>query len=138
MLLEILLHENITNIQKRVFDHVLDLVKLEVKDICCPEIDSFFRAKNVDLSSKVYEEQDNELKEKASYLRKLAFAVALNPRADNRNKMKTSKTLVPSIINAVSSLLLCRNQHMNTCATINTLALRRGKEDRWAILDFRH
>ena len=52
--------------------------------------------------------------------------------------MKTSKTLVPSIINAVSSLLLCRNQHMNTCATINTLALRRGKEDRWAILDFKH
>ena len=33
MLLELLLHENITNIQKRVFDHVLDLVKLDVKDI---------------------------------------------------------------------------------------------------------
>ena len=32
MLLEILLHENITDIQKRVFDHLLDLVKLEVKD----------------------------------------------------------------------------------------------------------
>ena len=33
MLLEILLHENIIDIQMRVFDHVLDFVKLEVKDI---------------------------------------------------------------------------------------------------------
>ena len=37
MLLEILLHENITDIKKRVFDYVLDLVKLEVKDICSTE-----------------------------------------------------------------------------------------------------
>ena len=115
MLLEILLDENITDIKKRVFDHVLDLVNLEVKDICSTEFNSSFRAKNVDLSSKVYEEQHNELKEKAPFLRELEFAVALNPRADNRNKMKTSKTLVPSIINAVSSLLLCRNQHEYLC-----------------------
>ena len=54
MLLEILLHENITDIKKRVFDYVLDLVKLEVKDICSTEFNSSFRAKNVDLSSKVY------------------------------------------------------------------------------------
>ena len=31
MLLEILLHENTTDIQKHVFDHVFDLVKLGVK-----------------------------------------------------------------------------------------------------------
>ena len=37
MLLEILFHENITDIKKRVFDYVLDLVKLEVKDICSTE-----------------------------------------------------------------------------------------------------
>ena len=78
----------------------------------------------------MYKEQHNELKEKAPFLRELAFAVALNTKADNRNKMKTSKTLVPSIINAVSSLLLCRNQHINTSATINTLILRRGKADK--------
>ena len=50
--------------------------------------------------------------------------------------MKTSKTLVPSKINAVSSLLLCRNQHMNTCATINTLVLRRGKADKMGYIRF--
>lgn len=93
MLLEILLHENTTDIQKRVFDHVLDFVKLDVKDICSAEFNLSFWAKNIDSSSKVYEEQHNELKEKAPFLRELAFAVALNPRADNRNKMKTSKTL---------------------------------------------
>ena len=37
---------------------------------------------------------------------------------------------MPSIINEMSSLVLCHNQHMNTCATINTLILRRGKADK--------
>ena len=46
--------------------------------------------------------------------------------------MKTSKALVLScqFINTVISLLLCRNQHINTCATIKTLILRRGKADK--------
>ena len=118
MLLEILFDENITDFQKRVFDHVLDLVKLEVKEICSAEFNSSFKAKNVDLSSKVYEEQHNELREKAPFLSELAFAVAVNPRADDRNKMKTSKVLVTDIIIAVSSLLLCCNQHMNTCVPV--------------------
>ena len=42
MLLEILLHENTTDIQKRVFDHVLDFVKLDVKDICSAEFNLSF------------------------------------------------------------------------------------------------
>lgn len=33
-------------------------------------------------------------------------------------------------MNAVNSLLLCLNQHMNTCATINDLILRWGKADK--------
>ena len=44
MLLEILLHENTTDIQKRVFDHVFDLVKLGVKDTCSAEFNSSLRA----------------------------------------------------------------------------------------------
>ena len=86
MLIEILLHENTTDIE-----HVF--VKLDAKDICSTEFNLSFWAKNIDSSSKVYEEQHNELKEKAPFLRELAFAVALNPRVDNRNKIKTSKTL---------------------------------------------
>ena len=54
MLLEILLHENTTDIQKRVFDHVFDLVKLGVKDTCSAEFNSSLSAKNVDFSSKLY------------------------------------------------------------------------------------
>ena len=109
MLLDLLLHGNRTSIQKQVFDHVLDLVNLEVKDIGKTEWNSSFRAINVDLSLKIVEEQHNKLKQWAQFLRELAFAVALSQRGDNRNKMKTSKTLVPSIIYAISSLLLCCN-----------------------------
>ena len=54
MLLEILLHENTTDIQKRVFDHVFDLVKLGVKDTCSAEFNSSLRVKNVDFSLKLY------------------------------------------------------------------------------------
>ena len=54
ILLEILLHENTTDIQKHVFDHVFDLVKLGVKGTCSAEFNSSLRAKNVDFSLKLY------------------------------------------------------------------------------------
>ena len=38
--------------------------------------------------------------------------------------------LSSQFINTVSSFLLCRNQHINTCATIKILTLRRGKADK--------
>ena len=89
MLLDLLLHENRTSIQKQVFDHVLDLANLEVKDIGRTELNSSFIAINVDLPLKIVEEQHNKLKQCAQFLRELAFAVALSQGADYRNKMKT-------------------------------------------------
>ena len=44
--------------------------------------------------------------------------------------MKKTDTLIPSITNAVSILLFCRNQSINANASLNSLILRRGKADK--------
>ena len=47
--------------------------------------------------------------------------------------MKKTDTLIPSITNAASSLLFCRNQSMNAKASLNSLILRRGKADKMSV-----
>ena len=60
----------------------------------------------------------------------MVTAVAINLKAKVRNKIKKPETLIPSIMNAVNSLLMCRNQHMNRCALTNSFILKRGKADK--------
>ena len=131
LLLETLLINNIDNIQHRILEFALETVRKEVKILCSKDINSPFKLKDIEVEiQNIYSKQDIELKNKAPFLRDIVFSVAVNPRADSRNKMKSSDSLVPGIMNAINSLLFCHNQQMNANTTINTLVLRRGKADK--------
>ena len=60
----------------------------------------------------------------------------MNRKAAKRNKLKTTESLIPSMMNAVGTLLHCKNCSMNANALLNTLILRRGKVDKMWVQRF--
>ena len=83
-----------------------------------------------------YEGQYEELCSRAPLLKDIVKVTAVNPKSDHRNVLKKSDRLIPSITNAVSILLFCRNQSMNVNASLNSLILRRGKADKMCVGHF--
>ena len=60
----------------------------------------------------------------------LISKIAINPKAAKRNILKTTESLIPSLMNPFVILFHCRNRSMNANALLNTLTLRRGNVDK--------
>ena len=111
--------------------HCIKTVKEEAKKLCSSKKRSFFRLTDAGcLPTFSYKKQEDELKVNAPLFLSLIKAVAVNPRAEKRNKFKTPETIVPSLMNSINTILMCRNRYMNRCAFINSLVLKRGKADK--------
>ena len=119
-----MLNENDKVIRDCVNEFVLNVVKNEVKTLVSTSNKSAFKIGNInELSNISFDRQHQELQEKAPLLNDIVFAVAINPQIDKRNKIKNTESLILSVVNAVSTLLFCRDQHMNANATLNTIVL---------------
>ena len=69
-------------------------------------------------------------------MKDVVTVTAVNPKSDQRNVLKKSDTLIPSITSSVSILLFSRNQSLNANASVNSLLLRRGKADKMCVARF--
>ena len=80
-----------------------------------------------------FERQYEELCNIAPLLQDVVTVTAVNTKSDQRNVLKKSDTLIPSITNSGSILLFSRNQSMNANASINPLLLQRGKAEKMCV-----
>ena len=84
----------------------------------------------------LYRIQLSELQKYASFLVTLITKIAMNPKAAYRNKLKATESLIPSMMNAVGTLLHCRNRSMNSNALLKTSIFPRGKVDKMCVQRF--
>ena len=54
----------------------------------------------------------------------ISSKIVVNPKEAKRNKLKTTESMIPSMMNAVGSLLYCINRSMDANALLNTLTLQ--------------
>ena len=114
----------------------LKYVTKEAKTLCS-QPESSFKCSNIrSLDDFSYKKQNDELQTKAPHIYNTILAIAINKQALKCNKVKKSEILIPSIMNSVNSLLMCRNQFFNQCAVINSLVLKRGKCDKMCFRRF--
>uniref|UniRef100_A0A7M5VF96 C2H2-type domain-containing protein n=3 Tax=Clytia hemisphaerica TaxID=252671 RepID=A0A7M5VF96_9CNID len=112
-------------------------IKSEIKQICSSKNETTtFRCNDVSkLTEFSYDTQYQELETNAPFTFNSIVSIAKNPR-ENRNKNKTLATCIPAVMNAVNSLLMCRNQTLNQCAVLNSIILKRGKADKQCFARF--
>ena len=121
--------ETTPSIQKKL----LKTVDLEVKALTTSKTEhqcKFSSNDILNLSETTYVDQQQELIQKAPTIHDIIMKIAINQRSQKRNKIKTSETILPAVMNAVNTLLMCRNQKMNHGATVNSIILRKGKADK--------
>ena len=83
-----------------------------------------------------FDRQYEKLCSVAPLLKDVVTVTAVNPKSDQRNIMKRSDTLIPSITSSASILLFSRNQSMNANASINSLLLRICRADKMYLAQF--
>ena len=109
------------------------LLKHEAKTICA-ESREFKISSNFKVEDH-FAQQTDELQKKAPLILQFAKDVALNPR-NKRSAKRKDEDCMPSILNAISSLLYTRNRLMSLNPFINTCILRRGQAKKVAFERF--
>ena len=114
----------------------ISVVNEEIHSICKQGEESSFRSKKAKDFKELYRTQHLELQKYAPFLLRVISKIAMNPKAAKRNKLKTTESLIPSMMNTVGTLLHCGNRSMNANALLNTLILRRGKVHKMCVQRF--
>ena len=115
-------------IKKSVFEELIRSLDDECENLCKPSTQSMLRQKTVEqLSSFSWEKfVDEEMKEKAPILHKIAVTVACTRVATSRNVRKTFARKIPAMGMALACLLKARNQNMSAAQVLNSLILTKG------------
>lgn len=115
-------------IKKFVFEELVRSLDDECENLCKPSTQSMLRQKTVEqLSSFSWEKfVDEEVKEKAPILHKIAVTVACTRVATSRNVRKTFARKIPAMGMALACLLKARNQNMSAAQVLNSLILTKG------------
>ncbi len=79
-----------------------------------------------------YREQEQELQHRAPALLEVVEALTVGPRRE-RSKTRTKEETLPARMNAIGSLLHCRNRLVNSHQTITGLQLKRGGVSKQAV-----
>jgi len=95
---------------------------------------SLFRLMNIDdVISFKFEDLEQELKKISPLVLKAIRAIGVNHSSIKRNSKKNEHSLLPGLMNATNTLLMCRNKNMNKCQAVNSMILRKGDAEKTCI-----
>ena len=108
-------------------DELCKKIDEECKELCSTNRPSIFRRSSPsDLDKWSYDEQQNELDQRAPYFSACLKAAATSKENLKRTKHKSEDTIQKGILASASTLLNCRSEGMNLHAVMTSLILKRA------------